>query len=120
MNADKRDALGRLVRKVWIAWAMEHREPKASWLVEWDRLGASDREVDMRIGEAVYDEGHNEALDELRKWQPLIEAVRVMRDAADAIPTHSEDSDEDEKLAAWDAATYAAVDVLRTIEGGQP
>lgn len=49
----EREALGRRVREVWIEWAREQPEPKPSWLVPWNELGPADREVDMRIGEAL-------------------------------------------------------------------
>ena len=48
-----REALGRLVREVWIAWAREQPAPKASWLVPWEDLSEPDREVDRRIGETL-------------------------------------------------------------------
>lgn len=47
------ERLGRLVRDVWVAWACERENPKNSWLVPWDELDDSQREVDIRIGEAV-------------------------------------------------------------------
>ena len=52
-----RDALGREVRRVWIAWAHEQPAPKPSWLVPWEELSEPDREVDRRIGEALYRAG---------------------------------------------------------------
>lgn len=48
-----REALGRLVRKVWIGWASEQPNPKPSWLVSWEDLSEPDREVDRRIGETL-------------------------------------------------------------------
>ena len=53
--SDDRGPLGRLVRDTWVAWAMEQPGIKLSWLVTWDQLPEDDpqREVDMRIGEAV-------------------------------------------------------------------
>jgi hypothetical protein len=52
-----REALGRLVRDVWIAWAREQPDVDAhrSWLVGWGDLPERDREVDRRIAEAVVD-----------------------------------------------------------------
>ena len=47
------EALGRLVRETWVAWAHEQPDPKPSWLVPWDELDDGQREVDMRIGAAV-------------------------------------------------------------------
>src|SRR5690606_35656299 len=48
-----RDALGRVVREAWIAWAREQPSPKPSWLVPYDELSEADREADRRIGDAV-------------------------------------------------------------------
>jgi hypothetical protein len=48
-----REALGRLVRETWVKWAAEQPFPKQSWLTGWDHLDTDQREVDMRIGEAV-------------------------------------------------------------------
>jgi hypothetical protein len=48
-----REALGRKVREVWIDWATQQLNPKASWLVPWEGLSEPDREVDRRIGERV-------------------------------------------------------------------
>jgi hypothetical protein len=49
----ERDAGGRLVREVWIEWAREQPNPKPSWLVPWEGLSESDREVDRRIAERL-------------------------------------------------------------------
>lgn len=49
-----RDALGRKVREAWVAWAREQPDPKPSWLLPWERLAEPDREVDRRIGEALF------------------------------------------------------------------
>lgn len=49
-----REALGREVRAIWIAWAREQPDPKPSWLVPWEELGEADREVDRRIGAGIY------------------------------------------------------------------
>jgi hypothetical protein len=51
--ATDREALGQIVREVWIAWAKEQPAPKDSWLVPWDGLSEPDKEVDRRIGEQV-------------------------------------------------------------------
>lgn len=48
-----REARGKRVREVWIAWAREQANPKASWLVSWDDLPEPDRQVDRLIGEAL-------------------------------------------------------------------
>ena len=52
-----RQLAGRLVRNVWVQWAREQAAPKPSWLVGWDELDADQREVDMRIGETLFDAG---------------------------------------------------------------
>lgn len=94
-----REALGRLVREIWVAWARENpvrcdacrggcavypycrlcedstcdhecprgdpctacggsgKRPKPSWVAPWEELSESDREVDRRIGEALYRRG---------------------------------------------------------------
>jgi len=56
MTNDRND-LGRNVRDVWVAWASRQLNPKPSWLVQWDGLDESDREVDRQIGEALYARG---------------------------------------------------------------
>jgi len=48
-----RESLGRLVRETWVEWAREQPNPKPGWLTGWDDLDEGQREVDMRIGEAV-------------------------------------------------------------------
>lgn len=52
-----RERLGRIVREVWIAWAKEQPNPKASWLVPWEGLSEPDKEVDRRIGDRLFSEG---------------------------------------------------------------
>jgi hypothetical protein len=48
-----REAVGRIVRATWIAWAQEQANPKPSWLLPWEELSEEMREVDCRIGDAV-------------------------------------------------------------------
>jgi hypothetical protein len=48
-----REALGRIVRQAWMAWAREQPTPKASWLQTWEELTEPEREVDRRIGETL-------------------------------------------------------------------
>jgi hypothetical protein len=67
--SDDREALGRLVRETWVAWAREQPDPKSNWLTGWDELDSGQREVDMRIGSAVAVRATRDArleLDELR------------------------------------------------------
>jgi hypothetical protein len=49
-----REALGRRVREVWVACAPEGPDLKPSHLVPWDELDDWNREVDMRIGDALW------------------------------------------------------------------
>lgn len=51
------ESLGRLVRHVWVEWARRQPNPKPSWLVPWEKLAKPDRDVDMRIGAALYERG---------------------------------------------------------------
>jgi hypothetical protein len=55
------DRLGRMVREVWIEWAREQPNPKPSWLLSWEEIEESDREVDRRIGLRLYDRGFQDA-----------------------------------------------------------
>ena len=61
-----RESLGRQVRDVWVDWACEQPDPKPSWLLKWEALGESDREVDRRIGETLYQAGFAAAQKQLR------------------------------------------------------
>lgn len=54
-----REELGIRVRRVWQEWAYEQPNPKASWLLDWEDLSEADREVDRRIGEALYRVGYD-------------------------------------------------------------
>lgn len=49
-----RERLGRRVREVWITWAKEQPNPKPSWLTPWEELPEPDKEVDRRIGTAIW------------------------------------------------------------------
>lgn len=53
LAAGSREALGALVREVWVQWAREQPDPKPSWLTPFEELDEGQREVDMRIGEVV-------------------------------------------------------------------
>lgn len=56
--AEPREPAGRLVRQVWVEWAQEQPDPKPSWLLPWEELDDGQREVDMRIGTALFDAGY--------------------------------------------------------------
>lgn len=49
-----REELGHRIREVWVRWAREQADPKASWLLPWEDLDDGQREVDMRMGEALF------------------------------------------------------------------
>jgi hypothetical protein len=51
---EPRELVGRLVRQIWIEWAREQLDPKPSWLLPREDLDAGQREVDMRIGAALF------------------------------------------------------------------
>lgn len=53
VQAIDREFLGRMVRTVWVEWAKEQPNPKASWLQPWEALTEPEREVDRRIGERI-------------------------------------------------------------------
>lgn len=55
VNAQQRlrQTRGRVVRQTWVSWAKEQESPKPSWLIPWEELDESQREVDMRIGDAI-------------------------------------------------------------------
>jgi hypothetical protein len=61
MDAIFRDTLGRLVRQIWVHWALEQPNPKASWVLPWEKLAEPDKEVDRRIGETLFNMGWNAA-----------------------------------------------------------
>lgn len=49
----EQERLGRIVRNVWIAWAIEQPNPKPSWLLPWEGLTEPERDVDRRIAWAL-------------------------------------------------------------------
>lgn len=52
-DESNREALGKVVRDVWVAWAAEQPDAKPAWLAPWESLPDHIQDVDMRIGEAV-------------------------------------------------------------------
>jgi hypothetical protein len=54
-----REELGRVVRHEWLRWAREQPDPKPSWLLPWEELTEAEREVDRRIGTALYGLGRS-------------------------------------------------------------
>ena len=54
VTEDMREFLGKLVRLEWTRWAAEQPNPKPSWLKPWTELDEPDKEVDRRIGEAIW------------------------------------------------------------------
>ena len=55
--AEPRELVGRMVRQIWVEWAQQQPNPKPSWLLPWDELDTGQREVDMRIGAALFSAG---------------------------------------------------------------
>jgi hypothetical protein len=51
-----REQLGRLVRELWIGWAVRQPNPKPSWLVPYDDLSEADKEADRVIGDGLMSE----------------------------------------------------------------
>lgn len=50
----RRENLGKRVHEVWAAWARTQPNPKPEWLVPWDELEERYKEVDRRIGSALW------------------------------------------------------------------
>lgn len=76
---DVREALGRRVREVWIAWAKTQPEPKPSWLVPWEEMEEKDREVDRQIGETIAEEAQVDLLKENEGLQMDLARLRDLR-----------------------------------------
>jgi hypothetical protein len=83
-DALDREALGRRVREVWIAWAKTQHEPKASWLLPWEELDERDREVDRQIGEAIASDVTRNHRAELDATLAVANALRRRAEAAEA------------------------------------
>lgn len=54
MNPVLREFLGKLVRKEWVDWAHEQPCPKDTWLRTWNLLPEWEKEIDRRLGVAVW------------------------------------------------------------------
>jgi hypothetical protein len=52
-----REELGIQVRNVWLVWAREQPNPKSHWLRPWEQLTKPEKDVNRRIGEALYNLG---------------------------------------------------------------
>lgn len=89
------ETLGRMVRDVWITWALEQPNPKPSWLVPWEQLPATDREVDIRIGRRLANFGRLTYVD---------------------VPTHDYIADKDAEIAKLRAEISR---LRRSAEGGK-
>jgi hypothetical protein len=57
-----REQLGQTVRRVWVGWAQDQRNPKESWLKPWAELTQDEKEADMRIGQVLFGVGWRAAL----------------------------------------------------------
>ena len=60
---ERRERLGRRVRDLRLMWAREQPSPKATWLLPWDGLSEPDREVDRRIGSALWGDGFRDGME---------------------------------------------------------
>lgn len=58
------EELGRVVREIWIEWAREQPNPKASWLIPWDELPEELKVPDRIIGARLFILGMRAAGDE--------------------------------------------------------
>lgn len=77
-----REALGRVVREEWIAWAKEQaqiRNVKSTWLTPWEELSEPDKEVDRRIGERLVFVAKANSLDALRMADDALVMARNKR-----------------------------------------
>jgi hypothetical protein len=52
-----REELGQMVRQIWIDYCLETGDTKPSHTAPWEQLSDWDREVDMRIGEILFNTG---------------------------------------------------------------
>jgi hypothetical protein len=60
---EPRELVGRFVRQVWLEWAREQPAVKTAWLLPWEDLDEGQREVDMRIGAALFEAGQRSVTD---------------------------------------------------------
>lgn len=72
-----RELLGRLVRQAWVQWAREQPGPKPSWLLPWEELDAGQREVDMRIGVALFEWGRSLAWEKAERGAPSYHDLHI-------------------------------------------
>lgn len=99
---DPRIPYARLVRLVFVRWAREQRDPKPSWLLKWDEIDDGQKEVDMRIGEAV-------AAAERERIRLASRAQHVAQDLSSALTGHGS-SKVDGDLAAASEETIALLE----------
>jgi hypothetical protein len=89
---EPRELVGRMVRQIWVRWAREQDDPKPSWLLPWAELDDGQREVDMRIGEALFMAGHQAGTAELalhvgcRRDFSIGDVLRLLDDAHSPFP----------------------------------
>ena len=60
MNTEK---LGMIVRETWVKWAREQPVIREHWTDLWDQLSEPNKEVDRRIGAAIYAQAIQDAAD---------------------------------------------------------
>jgi hypothetical protein len=71
-----REQLGRLVRDLWIGWAVRQPNPKPSWLVPYDGLSEADKEADRVIGEGLMHEFFAATTGERLRVQRALQVLR--------------------------------------------
>jgi hypothetical protein len=71
------DFWGRIVRALWVDWALGQPDPKPSWLLPWDELDDGQREADGRIGVAVAAAARDDERQRLRR-DPVAEHARQL------------------------------------------
>lgn len=82
--AEPRELVGRMVRQIWVEWAREQPYAKPEWLDPWEQLDDGQREVDMRIGEALFEAGRKAGSDH-EVIEGLTREVRIAERAREQI-----------------------------------
>jgi hypothetical protein len=106
---DPRIPYGKLVRTVWMNWGREQPDPKHSWLVPWEDLGDPQREVDMRIGDAV-------ATAERQRIRLASRAQDVAQDLSNALTGHGSTKVDSDLAAASDETIALLESALAALE----
>lgn len=81
MMADVREPFGRRLREIWVKWASEQPDPKSSWLLPWDELDDGQKEVDMRMGAALWNWGFAACMNAMEASLGELEALKSSESA---------------------------------------